>query len=361
MVTSIVSMLMEGGMNGFDSGSSLTLEESNNYTLEAGAALIARQSVQELHEIFEVAIVQTNEAVLGAYMEGCSDVMESATYGPIFEASEKSAGRKIMDFLIMLKDRVFAFFRNIIAKISEIFNDYEKFFKKKKDDMVEAEKERGSGVRGVKVKNWNDDRIDSLSKTLQDAASTIEATADECVKLINDAHDSIEGKGSQFIAQKTKMFNDKMDKMVNKAANGFGIGSGKAAFDIETTEIQSYCQKVFERQGDRVEEITVSYVEHNLVNTKNAIKSAKDAQKKFNDAYNNAIKKIKKITDDMESDDKKGYKQFMHKATSTMSKIQTITNAYATAGYRALVGRANESKALCGVIISGKAGKRKAD
>lgn len=236
--------------------------------------------------------------------------------------------------------------------------------------MQKAEKERGSGVHGVKVKAWNDKLIDSLDDRLQECTKHIDSVANDCIKAINEFHDSANSKNSDGTDKSSKAvnyimgkFNQRMEEILNETSHKtLGIGTGKETSNIDTTKIHEYCQLMFTGgDNERTEEITVSYVEHNLVGTKKAASKVKESQKAFNKAYDDAIKKIKKITADMENKDAKGYSQYIHKATATMSKIQTLVNAYATSGYRALIGRANESKALCGVIISGKAGKRKAD
>lgn len=359
MTGSIVSMLLEGvSFDDYTVGSSIDVAEANEITLEHGPAIMARKSADEIHELFELAIVATNEAALGAYMEGCADVMESATYGPVFEASEKSFGKKVLDFLKKIKDRVAAFFRDIFAKISETINNYDKFFTKNEKAMAEAESKRGGGVKNVKITNWNDNLIDGLAKRLRDGAGTITDITAETIRVIKDAYSKANdsSKSAAWQAKATADFNKAMDEQLGTLLKTFGIKANASGTD--TTEINSICQKMFRLDGTKTETIDVNYVRSTLKGVNAAAKEVKDAQKAFDGAYNKAIKDIKSITDEMEKNDAKGYASFINKATSNISKVQNIMNAYAQAGYRALIGRANESKSLCRVIITGKAGKR---
>ena len=343
MTNNIVSMLLEGGLT---TCGNLALENANQYTLESGANIIARESVQELHEIFEVAIVETNEAALAAYMEGNQDVMESATYGPVFEAAEKSVGQKILDFLRKLRDRVVAFFQNIFTKIMLAVNNYEKFYEKHKDELNKAKP-----VKDVPCMDWNDDRISTLAKNLKDAADTIKNIAkDACDEIKKIVAEENSAKRS-FLTNK---FNAGMDDAVNESAKAMGIARSAGAGELDMTQINKDMNLVFIKPEKVKKNIDGSYVANVLTKTKSAAKDVKEAQKAFNNAYNDAIKTVEAITKDMEKEKASGYSQYIHKTTSTMSKIQSLINVYASCGYRALIGRANEAKSLTKIIISGK-------
>ena len=352
-------MLLEGASFDDYGTSSISVAEANEITLETGAAIIARKTASELHELFELSIVATNEAALAAYMEGCTDVAESATYGPVFEASEKSFGKRVIDVLLKLKDRVIAFFRDIFTKLSELLNNYDKFFNKNVEAMTKAESKRGGGVKNVKVKAWNDNAIDGVSEKLNKAADIISKTASDMILLINEtykkANDAEKSEAAHEYAN--KKLNTLMDEKLATTLKSLGISVGAAGLD--TTEINSACQKVFYGDGTRTITLTTDYCRTALVGVKKAAGEVKTAQKSFNSAYDKAISNIKGITKEMEREDAKGYTAYINKATSTISKVQTVMNAYATAGYRALIGRANEAKSLCHVVISGKPGNRK--
>ena len=359
MTGSIVSMLLEGAsFDDFTCGTSLTVTEANELTLENGAEIIARKSVEELHELFELSVVATNEAALGAYMEGCTDVLESATYGPVYESAEKSFGQKVLDFLKKLKDRVFGFFQQIAAKLSSFVSDYNKFFLKNKDKMLEAQNNRKNPLK-VKVKNWNDKKIESIVPVLKDAATNISELASEVVSIIEKYHSAGDGeKHSSDKYKKTLELTEVAVKnKVNKVLANYGIGAGSSDFD--TVKLNETCAKAFlMNDSEKTIELTVEYVRANLMGTKDSADKVKEAQKAFNKAYDEAIKTVKKVTSGDNSF--QGYSTYVNKATTAMNRIQTITNAYASAGFRALIGRANEAKSLCHVIISGNAGKRDA-
>ena len=360
MAMSIVSMLLENGFDDFQcDASSITESEARSYTLESGAALMARKCAQELHEIFEVAVIETNEAALAAYMEGCSDVMESATYGAVFEASDKNAGNKILEFLKTLKDRVFAFFKNIGAKVTALVTNYDNFLKKNKEKMVKAEKERTEQLK-VSVRSWDENAIKSITSNLKQSSTEIGTLAAEIAKIVTDSFNSKTADTSKEDAKKIlddceKAINNAIDNVYNK------LLPGVSGTDIDMSTLNKDCEKIFVGENKKTIVADVAYVSSVLDGTKKALSDVKTSQKDFNDAYNKAIKVIKGVTDNSKFKEKVGYSSYIHKATAAMSKIQSIANAYASAGYRAMISRANEAKALCGVIISGKVGKRGAE
>lgn len=350
MTTNIVSMLLEGGMTA-EIPESLTVTEAEQYTLESGATLIARQSVQELHEIFEVAIVETNEAALAAYMEGNQDVMESATYGPVFEAAEKSVTQKVITFLRKLKDRVMAFFQNIFSKIMLMVNGYEKFYEKHKEELAKAKP-----VKDVPCMDWSDDKIETLGASTKGMAETVKEVGNVLVnkidKIMNETRPQWKNKYAKELDR------DLLTHMNNSAKN-MGIARSTGAGELDLTQINKDLNLLFVKPNKVKKNIDASYVADILKDTKNAAKEVKDAQKAFNAAYDDAIKTIESITKDMDKEKASGYAQYIHKTTAHMSKMQTLLNAYISCGYRALIGRANESKALAKIIISGKVPKEK--
>lgn len=356
MAMSIVSMLLESGLDSLSYGSSITESEASSYTLESGAALMARKCAQELHEIFEVAVIETNEAALAAYMEGCTDVMESATYGAVFEASDNKAGNSIIEFLKKLKDRVFAFFKNIGAKISALLNNYDKFFKNNEEKMKKAEKERTSPIK-VKIRNWNNTEIAAIPGNLKQSAAQISGLAVEIVGVLTGTmamavFDGNGGDKKKLVEAVDKTINDYIKSVFDELVPGL---AGK---EWDNTTLNEDCTKVFVGKGNNEITADVEYVSNMLNGAKKSLGDIKTAQKEFNDAYDKAIKVVKSITENSNLKTKAGMSAYLHKATSAMSKIQTVVNAYASAGYRAMVSRSNEAKALCGVIISGKVGKK---
>ena len=358
MAMSIVSMLLENGFNDLTcEASAITESEANSYTLESGAALMARTCAQELHEIFEVAVVETNEAALAAYMEGCSDVMESATYGAVFESADKSAGAKILELLKKMKDRVFAFFKNISAKISALITNYDKFYENNKEKMKKAEAERSEDVKVV-IRDWNDNAIDNIVANLKAGSAEIGTLGEEVAGIVKASfkskpEDANKDQSKEILDACYKAIKTAIVKSVDNIIPGLKDIAG-----MEPSTLNAECEKFFTGKGSRVIVANTTYVESILKNTKKSLADIKTAQKEFNAAYDKAIKAIKSVTDDASIKEKAGYSAYIHKATSAMSKIQTVNNAYASAGYRAMVARANEAKALCGVIISGNAGKR---
>lgn len=358
---SIVSMLLENGFDDFQcDASSITESEARSYTLESGAALMARTCAQELHEIFEVAVIETNEAALAAYMEGCSDVMESATYGAVFEASDKSAGTKILDFLKKLKDRVFAFFKDISSKITALVTNYDKFLSKNKEKMVKAEQERTEQLK-VSVRDWNTNAINSITTNLKSGSTEIGTLAANIATIITNSFNS---KPADASKEDTKKILSDCEKAINDAINSAydKLLPGATGTDIsDMTTINKHCEKLFVGENKKTQVANVAYVSSVLDGTKKALSDVKTSQKEFNAAYDKAIKVIKGVTENSKFKEKVGYSAYIHKATAAMSKIQSIANAYASAGYRAMISRANEAKALCGVIISGKVGKRGAE
>lgn len=340
MTNSIVGTLLEGGtINGYSS----TYVNMPQYTLESGAALIARECASELHDIFEVAIVETNEAVLGAYMEGSKDVMESATYGPVFEEAEKKANNKILDFLKKLMDRVIAFFKNIGAKLSLLVNDYEKFYNKKKEDL------KGKSLKECPVINWNVDKLNMVDTVIDGAANIIGSTATKFINKINSAVKSGDDKALE-------KFNEEVDEWYRGVCSTIGVTVNGNSVDL--TKLNGDLEKEF-RTGYTKLTVDASYVEAALTKAKDSAKKINAATKKFDKSYKDAIKSVKNVTDEMERKEKKGYTQYINKVVSTMSKVQSVYNTYASVGYRCIIARANEAKSIVNHIISGKIMKDK--
>ena len=331
---SIVSLLLEGGSIG-----GYTSAAMPQYTLENGATLIARECVQELHDIFEVAVVETNEAALAAHIEGASDVMESATYGPVFEAAEKKTGQMIMDFLKKLKDRVSAFFANIGAKMSAFLNDYKKFYESKKEALSKA-----TPLKDYPCIDWDENRINQLGGYLVSSASDIKSECPKFIELIKSITDGNPDK----VQELTK----KCDAWLNSRVREMGIATDLSTLD--TVKLNEMASGVFRKTGEKKQEVNSGYVDKILQQTNGAAKDVSKAQKAFNAAYDDVIKNIKKCVDDLEKKQRAGYAQYIHKVTSTLAKAQSFTNVYASAGYRALIGRANEAKVITNAIIAGK-------
>ena len=347
----LVAAILESRDNFGYSGAgydTLTYDEAQSYTLESGATLIAQQCREELHEIFELAVIEQEEATLGAAMEGYNDVMESNTYGPVFEAAEKSVGKKIIAFLTKLKDRVVAFFKNLFTKISAMFHNYDKFLEKKAMDM-----KRAGTIDGIYLKDWNNARIDSVTDKMKAAADAVAAAADwaaaECNSMLAKVTTTESG-------EQMNKFNEEFDRGVYDQAQKLyntltGVTLQKT--DYQATTANADMNALF--VGKKKVKVTLSYdfLAPRLKDTKDHAKKIKTAESNFNKAYNDAIKKLKKITDDMEKSNKKGIAPYLNKTTSMLSRMQVYTNAYATAGYRALIGRANEARQMAGVLISG--------
>lgn len=334
----IVSMLLEGG----STFGNLALDMPE-YTLESGAAMIARESCQELHEIFEVAIVETNEAALSAYMEGNEDVMESATYGPVFEAAEKSVGQKILDFLKKLKDKVAAFFIAAFNKLSLLVNNYKKFYESKKADL-----EKAGVLNDCPCIAWDEKRLDSLGSFITEQANNIKSEVPKFLKKIEKAVTSTDGA----VLKKQQWNINSLVKECDDWYEGRCKACGVKGSDL--TETGKQMRALF-RGADKVKRnIGAAYVADVLKNTQDGLKNIKTAQKAFNAAYGDAIKAVEQIKKEADKSQRAGYAQYVNKVVTTLSKTQNLINSYASAGYSSMIGRANEAKALTGAIISGK-------
>lgn len=337
-----------GGMGG--SYDILTESEAEQYTLESGAALIARQSREELHELFELAIIQTNEATVGARAEGYFNVFESATYGPIFEAAERTFGQKVIAFLTMLKDRVLAFFKKIFSRMSEAMHNYDKFLEKKGADLDKANSMQ------LYVTAWSDVAIDNaadmVGSTVADNIKNLQSTAQGVIKdAIKMGEDSADMKGS------VNAFEQNMKKGVDDVLRSIGL-SGSAD---DMTSLNDRIQYLFRAKDKKKMNITPALVRQRLTNVKKQTEALRKTQKTIDSSYRDLIKNTKKMVDDIEKSQKKGCSQLINRFTSAISKQQTIMNAYISAAIRATISRANEAQGLANALITGREGGFKAD
>lgn len=342
----IVSMLLEGVMT-TGSLECITENEARTYTLESGANIMARECVQELHEIFETAVVAANEAALAAYMEGTTDVMESATYGPVFEQAEKSAGQKIVDFFKKLKDRVIAFFQNIGAKIVLAVNNYDKFYEKHKTAL------KGANAIKIEVLDWSDDRIDKLASTIIASADTLKSFATDAIEELNKALDA--KNKPEVTATKLKKLDAAYQKSFNEVVSRCGIDKSKKAEELELVEINKIMRGVFVKPKKVEKTVGHAYIESVMKGTKKAAADIKSAQAKFNDAYKSTISMVEKAIAEMKKSGNKGNTAHLSKISSYINKMQTVINAYTSNGYRAVIGRASEAKSITLKIVSGEA------
>lgn len=336
--SSIVSMLLEGGSIGEHT------VEMPQYTLENGAALIARECAQELHDIFEVAIVETNEAALGAYLEGNQDVMESATYGPVFEAAEKSGGEKIIELLKNLRDRVVAFFKNIGAKLMLVVGNYEKFYESKKEEL-----EKAKALDNVPCIDWNEENLGSLADFIKARAGEVKKE----VKMLTDIVQEIADSSSRNRDIAVKKLTDKCNEWFVKTAEKSKVHMNNVT-DFDLSQFNAAVQVIFKKPNETKRKIDSGYIVSILKHTKEGAKGIQVAQKEFNSAYNDAIKNVEQIIKKYKTSDAAGYTQYLHKVMSTITKVQSLVNSYAQTGYRCYIGRANEAKHLANVLISGK-------
>ena len=336
--TSIVSILLEGGSLGGG-----TTQYLPQYTMECGAALIAKESVQELHELFEVALVETNEAALGAYLEGASDVMESATYGPVFEAADKKAGASAMDFLRGLMTKVGAFFRNIMDRVTLAFNDYQKFYDSKKEALAKAK-----DLPDVPCIVWHEDAIKRIPSTIKTAKSSlVEFNIDITTKI----KEILDG-GDEELCRK------EIESIAKGAIDGFlssiGVPAPSNNTPYTTTELHKKIYGLFREDKTQKKTVNAAYVKDVLEKTKEAVSTVKTAQKEFDSGYKEIIGKIRKLVELAEKSQKKGVSQYIHKTVSTLSKMQNCVNVYSSAGFSTIVARATEAKAITNAICSGK-------
>lgn len=353
LVESIMNRTGSGsyGYGGIDGGYDiLTESEAEQYTLESGAELIARQSREELHELFELAIIQTNEATVGARAEGYFNVMESATYGPLFEAAERTFGQKVIAFLTTLKDRIIAFFKKIFSKLLEACHNYDKFLEKKGADLDKAES------MALYVTRWNDSAIDGaadfVGKVSTETIDKLQNTAQSTIKdMLRMGEDSGDMRGT------IDGFEKNMSSGINDILSAIGL-SGNAG---DMASLNDKVQYLFRAKDKGKMSITPALVRARLTNVKKQTEALRKTQKKIDDAYKKLIKNTKNMVDDVEKSQKKGCSQLINRFTSSVSKQQTIMNAYLSAAIRATISRANEAQGLANALISGKAGSFKAD
>lgn len=352
MAFTLVSSLMEGsiGFGGVgelsDFGTFGSVSEAASYTLESGASMIATQCLHELHEIFECAVVETSEAELSAIVEGCQSVEESAQYNAVFESAEVSAGQKVILFLRKLGDRVMAFFINIATKLSSFIHDYDKWFDKHKKAMNDA------GKTKLDVKNWNVDKISSVHSKVDELSGKISTTANELAELIKKTLEDKDASEQKKEYLQKKFDNKLQDILDDYAKNVTGATSASAEFfsSLNANIWKTFCPS----EKEENKEVDIGHVQQGMTNVKKSADGIKSSQNKFNTAYKNAVKSFDTIIKDAEKKQRKGYSQLCHKAVSTLSKCQTIINAYANCGYRAVIGMANESIRIGNKLISSK-------
>lgn len=345
----LVQEFFEGaGSYGYGSGAGydvLTNSEAQAYTLESGASLIAMESRAELHELFELAVIYPNNAALAAKVEGYGNVLESATYGPVFEEASKKFGQRVIDFLIKLKDRVIAFFKNIFSRLTEMCSNYDKFLEKNG-----AALDKAASLK-LYVRDWNDDKISAVGSTIQAQSTAIASLADLMVTEIN----KVVGKGTaDDVKDATENFEKLLKKKVADTMAEFGFKEDEAKSN-DNTRMNERLNRFFCGRDKKMVTATGADVKKKLTGVKDTTKDIRDAQKKYEKAYKDAIKKVEQITKNMESSEAKGYNSLIDKAVAAMSKVQNVINNYATAGCRAVISRASEATAIARCLIAGKA------
>lgn len=347
----LVGGILEGASRGFGYGygdasiETLTSSEASAYTLESGAALIAMESRAELHDLLELAVIVPNEAVLAAKIEGYSDVTESATYGPVFEESEKKFGQKVIDFLVKLKDRVVAFFKNIFSRLSEFVTNYDKFLEKNKDAINKAPSLK------LWMQDWQDAKIDEVASVIMNQATEISNMASKMATAISGvvSKDTADAKKSATEAYEKSLKSD-----IAGVMSKFGFSADEAAGN-DMTKLNERLNRYFCGRDRKNVDVNGSYVIKRLTDVKDTTKAIRDAQKKYEKAYKDAIKSVNDLTKNMSWNESKGYSSLINQTVSAISKIQNIINSYSTAGTRAVIGRANESISAARCLINGKA------
>lgn len=348
-------MLVESLMNGTNSyggfGSSvgydvLTESEAANYTLESGAALIARESRAELHEIFEMAIIQANEAIVGAKLEGYGDVMESATYGPVFEEAEKTVGKKVLEFLSKLKDKVVAFFQNLFSRLSEFMHNYEKFLKTHGADLDKAKSMKLYCIA------WDDSAIDGASAVVGKGTDAEFAAA---TKLVQDTIKTFIAAGNSEGDMKAAVsaFENQLSDGTSTLLKMLGL-SGSTSSDMASLNKQM--SEKFRKPDKQAKDISPALVRSRLTDVKKHTDELRNLSKRMNSQYKDVLKKVRSMLDDIDKANKKGCSQMINRYASALSKNQTIVNAYISAAIRASISRANEAQAMAKALISGRPG-----
>lgn len=347
----LVESILNGAASGYGYGygdatiETLTSSEAASYTLESGAAMIAMECRTELHELLELAVFIPNEAVLAAKVEGYSDVTESATYGPVFEETEKKFGQKVIDFLVKLKDRVVAFFKNIFSRLSEFVTNYDKFLEKNKDAISKAASLK------LWMSDWQDSKIDEVATVIMNQATEISNMASKMASAISAAvsKDTAEAKKAASEAYEKSLKSD-IDSVMSK----FGFNAEESTGN-DMTRLNERLTRYFCGRDRKSVDVNGSYVIKRLTDVKDATKAIRDAQKKYEKAYKDAIKSVNDLTKNMTWNESKGYDSLINQTVSAISKIQNVINSYASAGTRAVIGRANESISAARCLMNGKA------
>ena len=353
MAINTTATLVEGLLNGTGSGGFgyngnvsydvITEAEAAEYTLESGAERIAQRSREELHELFELAIIQTNEAVLGAKVEGYDNVMESATYGPVFEEAERTLGQKVIDFFKKLADRVAAFFQNLFTKLSEACHNYDKFLKEKGDALGKA---KGMSLNCI---DWNDKMIDGAPAL---AGQTTSKSLDDGGKLVMDSIKKL-GADSADITKVVDSMESASNATVASLLKAFGM-SGNIETDMST--LNGQMAALFRSPDKKKQNITPDLLKSRLTGVKKATDSIRSSQKTTVGTMKKLSKTAKDAVHQLNKDGVKGGSQLLSRFTSMSSKMVTINNAYCAAAIRATISRANEAQAMSRALISGKAG-----
>lgn len=368
-MSNLASMVLEGaGMTRLSS--SLT----SHYDHENGAGLIAMESAEALHEIFEAEFYVPNTCTIQAAMEGVS--VEESTQASVMEASIKGAFEKIKQFFINLKDKVKEFLHNIKRYLTGIFGNDEKWVN-----------EYGKEVKDIDAKYLKDYKIkmytytidaaltkDDLSKMLEEAVKETETTIAKIklysVGMKEDDVDSdkikedFEKQYLDFIKDLCgkSIDADELDKALwSKMRNGADNDG-----DMDDVEVASNRDKFIAalKESKKVLAAYDNMISKTDSNYNKAIKVITDAEKKFNNLKTNDV------GGKTEHDDKgnvtgvygtgaqANITAMLHALSSFYSKCQNADNKANNAAKAAVVERnAAYKKALVGCFAYARKNK----
>ena len=362
-MSNLASMVLEGaGMTRLSS--SLT----SHYDHENGAGLIAMESAEALHEIFEAEFYVPNTCTIQAAMEGVS--VEESTQASVMEASIKGAFEKIKQFFINLKDKVKEFLHNIKRYLTGIFGNDEKWVKEYEKEVKAID---AKSLKDYKIKMYTytvDDALtkDELSKKLEDGVNTVEgkiADIKDISKGVNeqevDADTIREDYDKEYLAFIKDLCGksidaDELDKALwSKMRNGADNDG-----DMDDVEVASNRDKFIAalKESKKVLAAYDTMISKTDSNYNKAIKVINDAEKKFNNlkSDDNGVKEENGAK--FGTGAQANVTTMLHAMSSFYSKMQNADNKKNNAAKAAVVERnAAYKKALVGCFAYARKNK----
>lgn len=267
-----------------------------------GSALIAMESMEEIHEMFIELSYKPDQERLKAIREGMD-------YEVVQENAFNNAIARIKEFLIKLRDKVLSFFKSMIRSFDSLIKSGKDFVTKYEKDIKASESNIDSDFKdSIKIYPFNDKAIDD---------EVPDTGVDISPKLVT-SHIAVKSDVDKIKSE----LDNKYQSALNKLCNGS---------NIEDDELSKELYEYF-RGGDSKDALdkSVNTIFSILKNTK-TVDSFKRAQSKEEKRYNTMIKEIDSVgksTQDAESDVKELSSEIITAYTSLISKVQTAVNTY---------------------------------